>query len=189
MTRLFDKYNLGLIFLSFFFSTALFAQKTGSISGIILQKNTQQALFAATINISGTSINTTSDSTGRFRLLNIPVKTYNVLITSVGYKTNTIYNVVVSSGNENVYTIELENNDAKLQEVIIKSNKRSVSETKKKFVASNQNWKCDDCKEQLKAWFEVDHIKRLDQGGSNDVDNLVALCRNCHGKKTSMENI
>ena len=70
-----------------------------------------------------------------------------------------------------------------------KSNKRSVSETKKKFVASNQNWKCGDCKEQLKAWFEVDHIKRLDQGGSNDVDNLVALCRNCHGKKTSMENI
>ena len=70
-----------------------------------------------------------------------------------------------------------------------KSTKRSVSETKKKFVASNQNWKCGECKEQLKAWFEVDHIKRLDQGGSNDVDNLVALCRNCHGKKTSMENI
>jgi hypothetical protein len=70
-----------------------------------------------------------------------------------------------------------------------KSNKRSVSETKKKFVASNQNWKCNDCKDQLKAWFEVDHIQRLDQGGSNDVDNLVALCRNCHGKKTSMENI
>ena len=70
-----------------------------------------------------------------------------------------------------------------------KSSKRSVSETKKKYVASNQNWKCNDCKEQLKAWFEVDHVKRLDQGGSNDVDNLVALCRNCHGKKTSMENI
>ena len=70
-----------------------------------------------------------------------------------------------------------------------KSSKRSVSETKKKYVASNQNWKCNDCKEQLKAWFEVDHVKRLDQGGSNEVDNLVALCRNCHGKKTSMENI
>jgi 5-methylcytosine-specific restriction endonuclease McrA len=70
-----------------------------------------------------------------------------------------------------------------------KSTKRSVSETKKKYIASNQNWKCGECKEQLKAWFEVDHIKRLDQGGSNDVDNLVALCRNCHGKKTSMENI
>ena len=70
-----------------------------------------------------------------------------------------------------------------------KTNKRSVSETKKKFIASNQNWKCGECKEMLKAWFEVDHIQRLDQGGSNDINNLVALCRNCHGKKTSMENI
>jgi len=70
-----------------------------------------------------------------------------------------------------------------------KTTKRSVSETKKKLIASNQNWKCGECREMLKAWFEVDHIKRLDQGGSNDIENLVALCRNCHGKKTSMENI
>ena len=70
-----------------------------------------------------------------------------------------------------------------------KTHKRSVSETKKKFVASNQNWCCGDCKTKLPAWFEVDHKIRLDQGGSNDIDNLVALCRNCHGKKTSLENI
>jgi hypothetical protein len=70
-----------------------------------------------------------------------------------------------------------------------KTHKRSVSETKKKFVASNQNWKCGDCKEKLTAWFEVDHTIRLDQGGSNDISNLIALCRNCHGKKTSLENI
>jgi hypothetical protein len=70
-----------------------------------------------------------------------------------------------------------------------RTHKRSVSETKKKFVASNQNWKCGDCKEKLTAWFEVDHTIRLDQGGSNDISNLIALCRNCHGKKTSLENI
>jgi hypothetical protein len=70
-----------------------------------------------------------------------------------------------------------------------KSTKRSVSETKKKFVASNQDWCCGDCKVKLPAWFEVDHKIRLDQGGSNDINNLVALCRNCHGKKTSLENI
>jgi hypothetical protein len=67
--------------------------------------------------------------------------------------------------------------------------KRSVSETKKKFVASQQNWKCGDCDEQLSAWFEVDHKIRLEYGGSNEVSNLVALCRECHGKKTAMENM
>jgi hypothetical protein len=66
--------------------------------------------------------------------------------------------------------------------------KRSVSESKKKFVASQQGWKCGDCQRQLPGWFEVDHKIRLEHGGSNAVDNLVALCRDCHGKKTAFEN-
>ena len=69
------------------------------------------------------------------------------------------------------------------------STKRSVSESKKKWVASQQQWKCGDCSNQLQAWFEVDHRVRLEHGGSNHVNNLVALCRECHGKKTMMENI
>ena len=66
--------------------------------------------------------------------------------------------------------------------------KRSVSETKKKYVASMQDWKCGKCKKKLPAWFEVDHKVRLDMGGSNHIDNLVALCRDCHGEKTAYEN-
>ena len=70
-----------------------------------------------------------------------------------------------------------------------RTTKRCVSETKKKFVASNQNWKCAHCSVQLPAWFEVDHKVRLDHGGDNHINNLEALCRNCHGKKTSMESM
>jgi len=69
-----------------------------------------------------------------------------------------------------------------------KPTKRSVSESKKKFVAAQQGWKCGDCQRQLPGWFEVDHKIRLEHGGSNSVDNLVALCRDCHGKKTAFEN-
>jgi hypothetical protein len=67
--------------------------------------------------------------------------------------------------------------------------KRSVSETKKKFVASNQNWKCGTCQKTLNHTFEIDHKLRLEYGGSNDVSNLIALCRDCHGQKTAMENM
>jgi HNH endonuclease len=70
-----------------------------------------------------------------------------------------------------------------------KATKRSVSETKKKYVAAQQGWKCGDCGAQLTAWFEVDHKIRLEYGGSNHIDNLVALCRECHGKKTTIENL
>ncbi len=64
---------------------------------------------------------------------------------------------------------------------------RSVSETKKKYVAAQQGWKCNNCATQLNHTFEVDHKVDLRYGGTNHVSNLVALCRNCHGEKT-MQN-
>jgi hypothetical protein len=70
-----------------------------------------------------------------------------------------------------------------------KGTKRSVSETKKKYVAAQQEWKCGECRTQLDHTFEIDHKLRLEYGGGNDVQNLIALCRNCHGKKTAMENM
>jgi 5-methylcytosine-specific restriction endonuclease McrA len=69
------------------------------------------------------------------------------------------------------------------------STKRSVSETKKKYVASNQDWKCGHCQAQLNHTFEIDHRVRLEYGGDNEVTNLIALCRNCHGQKTASENM
>ena len=67
--------------------------------------------------------------------------------------------------------------------------KRNVSESKKKYVASNQQWKCASCNELLDATYEIDHITPLYKGGTNEVSNLKALCRNCHGKKTLMDRI
>lgn len=86
-----------------------------------------------------------------------------------------------------VGTLPVTNHSSGQNDVI--KNKRSVSETKKKYIASQQGWVCGDCKVKLPAWFEVDHIKRLDRGGTNEINNLVALCRNCHGKKTAIENM
>jgi len=88
---------------------------------------------------------------------------------------------ILSSGNNGNHSNSGGNNG--------KTVKRSVSETKKKYVAAQQGWNCGGCKKQLPAWFEVDHKIRLDNGGSNSVDNLVALCRDCHGKKTAFENL
>lgn len=37
--------------------------------------------------------------------------------------------------------------------------------------------------------YEIDHIKPLCVGGSNEENNLQALCRNCHGDKTMFEEL
>jgi hypothetical protein len=84
--------------------------------------------------------------------------------------------------------LNLEKNAEKQMDEVEKSagirNSRKVSESLKKYVASNQKWKCKLCGNLLEATYEVDHIKPLYKGGSNDFNNLQALCRNCHGNKT-----
>ena len=69
-----------------------------------------------------------------------------------------------------------------------KIHKRNVSSLTKKMVASNQQWKCGSCKQTLDYTYEIDHHIPLFKGGSNEINNLIALCRNCHGKKTLLEN-
>lgn len=35
---------------------------------------------------------------------------------------------------------------------------------------------------------EVDHIKPLARGGTDDYDNLQAICHDCHAEKTARDN-
>ena len=67
--------------------------------------------------------------------------------------------------------------------------KRCVSETKKKYVAAQQGWKCNACGNQLNHTFQVDHKIDLQFGGDNSVGNLAALCNNCHAAKTASNNL
>jgi len=67
--------------------------------------------------------------------------------------------------------------------------RRVVSETKKKYVASQQDWKCKNCSQQLSYTYEIDHRIPLESGGSNHVTNLDALCVGCHKEKTLEKNL
>ncbi len=116
-----------LLVLSFLaFAVPLFAQNTGGITGKVLDKNTQQPMEAVNIQVDGTSRGTSSDSAGYFHITNIPVGTYSVLFSSLGYKTYTLFNIVITSGNENNYTIELEEEISTLSEIVVRGTTRTV---------------------------------------------------------------
>ena len=67
--------------------------------------------------------------------------------------------------------------------------KRNVSGLMKKKIAASQEWKCGNCKNLLDETYEVDHRIALFQGGTNEPENLVALCPNCHRHKTVEERL
>ena len=136
-----------------------------------------------------------SNANGYIKYLPIDRNTTSILTPIIDFTGKALGDSMKSNYNYNNYNNNNINNYQNLtqqQQKILrnsKSTKRSVSETKKKFVASSQNWCCKHCQKQLPAWFEVDHVMKLEYGGTNNIDNLEALCRECHGKKTALENL
>ena len=80
------------------------------------------------------------------------------------------------------------------------SNRYHFTELERSAIASNQNWKCkgvilsseyEDGRKEIGCGvdflegrdFEVDHIKRLEDGGSNNPTNLQTLCKNATNRK------
>ena len=71
----------------------------------------------------------------------------------------------------------------------MKSNKskRKLSESIKKIIASEQEWKCADCRHILPSSYQVDHKIPFSISENDEKENLVALCPNCHSLKTQSE--
>jgi 5-methylcytosine-specific restriction endonuclease McrA len=57
------------------------------------------------------------------------------------------------------------------------------------MVLEKSKKKCAGCKCCLKAKkYDIDHIRPLANGGTNQIDNLQALCKSYHQDKTANEN-
>jgi len=71
----------------------------------------------------------------------------------------------------------------------LKCERKSFTPAIRNKVAAQQKWCCKYCSQILTDVFEIDHIIPLHLNGENNIENLQALCRNCHGRKTIDETI
>ncbi|RMH74139.1 MAG: TonB-dependent receptor [Gemmatimonadetes bacterium] len=85
----------GIICLLFSFVKLSIAGITGTLSGHIIDNDTQTPLEGVNVVLVGTDLGTISDETGYFVLNNIPGGTYAVRFMRIGYTTKTIKGVVI----------------------------------------------------------------------------------------------
>lgn len=88
-----------LVFLacSIFIPVILFAATAGKIVGTVVDKETGDLLPGANIMIVGTSMGAATDIYGKFLILNVPVGTYSLQTTFMGYNTVTFENIRVNA--------------------------------------------------------------------------------------------
>ncbi|MBC6605673.1 TonB-dependent receptor [Hymenobacter sp. BT188] len=93
------------------------AQSTGVLTGTVRDRKTQESLPGVTVILEGTTLGAASDAEGRYRLTDIPVGSYNVRASIIGYDMLLRANVVITSGNASIINLELTSNTQQLSEV------------------------------------------------------------------------
>ncbi|GAA4365117.1 TonB-dependent receptor [Hymenobacter saemangeumensis] len=104
-------------------SFAALAQSTGTITGSVRDRKTQELLPGVTLVLEGTELGTSTDGEGRYKIGNIPTGSYNLRASFVGYDALLRANVVVSSGNANIINLELSPAAQQLGEVQVTANR------------------------------------------------------------------
>ncbi|MCU0326770.1 MAG: TonB-dependent receptor, partial [Spirosomaceae bacterium] len=145
------------ILITTFFPLFVAAQRTGEIQGSIKDRKTQEALIGVAVQIEGLQRGTQTDIDGNFKLTGVPVGSYNIKTSLVGYKSQTKFNIVVTSGNTNFVNFELEDESAQLQEVKVVVN-RSVSVASVETPNSIQKLSTEEIKNNPGGNFDISRV-------------------------------
>jgi len=117
-----------IIFLFFFTGLINSYAQTGIVRGRVLDKNTQEAVVGANVLIEGTGTGAATDVEGYYKIMNVPVGSFNLTASAIGYNSFTRFNITLTSGNEQIINFELSESATELNEVIVKFDKgRSAS--------------------------------------------------------------
>ncbi|MBX2956740.1 MAG: TonB-dependent receptor [Cyclobacteriaceae bacterium] len=105
-----------------FTATWLNAQTlTQTLRGKIIDQVTQTPLPGATVMVLNTDplVGATTDVDGDFKILKLPIGTYTIRVSFIGYKDFVLPNVVVNSGKEVVLNIPIEEDIVQMDEIVV----------------------------------------------------------------------
>lgn len=151
--------NKALIILFCFFAFTVNAQNTGKIMGTVKDLNTQEWITGATVTVKGAQpYYQMTDENGRFSVT-LPVGTYSLSISFVGYETLNQYNLVVGSGNDLILNFEMSETRNTLTEIVVKNDlTRSARATDMITPLSTQRLSTEEIKANPGGNFDVSRV-------------------------------
>ena len=72
---------------------------------------------------------------------------------------------------------------------VVMSDRQEPAQNIKDELFKTQKGNCAHCQETLNDTCELDHIRRIADGGTNDIQNLQYLCKPCHDDKSENEEL
>ncbi|WP_299820607.1 TonB-dependent receptor [uncultured Pontibacter sp.] len=112
-----------ILLLAFLLPALAFAQ-TGVITGTARDRNTQEPLIGVSVQVVGSQLGTVTNENGAFRIESIPVGSYTVQSSYIGYQPQSRFNVNVTVGNVQILNFEMAPAASQLQQVEVVANRR-----------------------------------------------------------------
>lgn len=119
------------------------AQNRSRIIGNVKDADTKEALFGANVFLEGTTLGAATDDEGNFFIINVPVGSYNLKVSMIGYAAKVIQNVSISSDRVTSVDIELQTTVLQSEEVVVVAKKTSLHKevSSTQLVVSGQDMK------------------------------------------------
>ena len=80
------------------FAASAYSQTAGKIAGVVTEAGKKTGMVGVNVSLEGTSLGASTDSEGRYFILNVPPGTYTIRATFIGYKVERKSNLKVSVG-------------------------------------------------------------------------------------------
>ncbi len=109
-------------------SESIYSQVTSTVYGKVLDE-LEAPLFGASVFLEGTQLGAQTDLDGTYEIKEVPPGSYNLIVTYLGYKSQTKYNIIVRSKGTPAYNFILEVETEQLKEVVV-SNANTISRPK-----------------------------------------------------------
>lgn len=136
-------------------------QITQTVKGTVLDKASEKPLAGVSVTVTGLSMGVTTDSTGNYTLMNVPVGRQRISFSSIGYKPVSIPEVLVTIGKQVILDVSLEESIRTLSEVSVTAPKARKGMALNEFAGSSSRS------------FSMDEVTRY-AGGRNDPARLAS---------------
>jgi outer membrane receptor protein involved in Fe transport len=150
--------GLSLILSLNFVQAQVKVQNTGKLSGVLVNRKTQQNAPGLLISVIPGNEKLISDSNGAFRFTSLLPGAYAIKVTGLGIQEKLLTNVIVTSGNENNLTIELEPAINLLNTVTVTGRRNTAKATTLESPLSIQRLTAEDIKANPGGNFDISKV-------------------------------
>jgi len=152
-----------ILIITFIFSGFSFSQRS-KIEGVVKDFEIGEQLFGANITILTTSLGAATDFEGKYFIINVPVGTYQVQASMVGYTKKIVVDVIVSPDRITKIDFKLSSSAILGEEVIVTAERNTLH----KEVSSTQIVVTEDQIKSVAGIRELSTFLELQPGVSNE---------------------